>query len=231
VNNEERLITAPEAPSAHFRRGAASNRHQVRRVATVLDLARGLGGRALDYGSGWGDITARLAPQFNEIVGVDADAARVEFARAEYAPLQFSLCREERTDFEDQSFDAVFSIVVLPFVPSAEQHVAECRRLLRTGGTLVIMLPNPESLWMQARRWRGRPVQGRTWGGQTRTEVRAFLSTYGFRVERENGFYDPAFERLHNVGDVVLSFMGAVAHGLKVPGRWSYVGFRCQRQA
>jgi ubiquinone/menaquinone biosynthesis C-methylase UbiE len=206
-----------------------SSRHQARRVATVLDLARGLGGRALDYGSGWGDITARLAPQFDEIVGVDAAAARVEFARAEYAPLQFSLCQEERTDFNDESFDAVFSIVVLPFVPSAGRHLAECRRLLRPEGSLVIMIPNPESPRMLIRRWRGRPVEGRHWGGQTLAEVRAFLSTHGFRIERENGFYDPVFDRVQNAGDVVLSLMDAVAHGLKVRGRWSYTGFRCRR--
>jgi 2-polyprenyl-3-methyl-5-hydroxy-6-metoxy-1,4-benzoquinol methylase len=202
---------------AHFRRGASSNRHQTRRLATVLDLARGLRGRALDYGAGWGDITARLAPQFDEIVGVDADARRVEFARTEYAPLQFSLCGVERTEFEDQSFDAVLSIVVLPFVPSAEQYLAECQRLVRPDGALVIMLPNPESLRMQTRRWRGRPVQGRPWGGRTLAEIRAFLLEHGFRVERENGFY-------------VLSLVSAVAHGLKVPGRWSYVGFRCRRE-
>jgi 2-polyprenyl-3-methyl-5-hydroxy-6-metoxy-1,4-benzoquinol methylase len=229
VNTADHLMLAPGAPPAHFRRGAIADRHQARRAATVLDLARGLCGRALDYGAGWGDLTARLAPQFEEIVGVDADAERVDFARAEYAPLQFSLCHAERTDFEDQSFDVVCSIVVLPFAPSADQHLAECRRLLRPGGTLVFMIPNPESLLMMIRRWRGRPVYGRRWGGRTRAEVRSFLARNGFAVERESGFYDPVFQGVHNAGDVLLSLMSAVAHGMNLSGRWSYVGFRCHR--
>ena len=154
-------MTSPSQPPAHFRRGAVPDAHQARRAATVLDLATGLRGRALDYGCGWGDLTARLAPQFDEIVGVDADADRVAFAQAEYAPLQFSLCAAERTGFADQSFDAIFSIVVVPFVPSADQYLDECRRLVRPGGTLVIMFPNPESLRMSIRRWRGKIAQGR----------------------------------------------------------------------
>jgi SAM-dependent methyltransferase len=229
VNNDHRLKTAPHPPAGHFRRGAPADRHQARRRETVLDLARGLGGRALDYGCGWGDITARLASQFDEIIGIDPEAARVEFARREYAPLQFSVCPDEGTGFPDQSFDAVFSIVVLPFVPSVGEYLAECRRLLRPEGTLVIMLPNPESLRMLIRRWRGRPVQGRHWGGETRAGIRAFLSTNGYRVEQEGGFYDPAFDRVKNVGDIVLSLMSFVAEGLKMRGRWSYVGFRCRR--
>lgn len=223
------VAAPPIAPAAHFRRGARPGRHQRRRAETVLHLARGLRGDALDYGCGWGDLTARLAAQFDRMIGVDADPARAAFAASEYAPIPFEPCPADGTRFADESFDVVFSVAVLPFVPDAARYLAECRRVLRPGGALVIMIPNPESMWMLGRRVRGTPVTPESWGGGTRKEFRNLLQRTGFRIEDEGGFYDPPFDHVRHPGDVVISFMNAVGALLRIPGRWSYVGYRARR--
>lgn len=222
---ETRVIDPPR----HFYRGAAPDRHQARRAAVVTALSSGLSGRALDYGAGWGDLTARLAPQFDHIEGVDVEADRAAFAAREYAPIHFAQCAAEGLAYPDASFDVVFSIVVIQFVPSAATYIAECRRVLKPGGTLVIMIQNPESMYRLLRRLRRRDDVLRPWGGWGKLEdFKRWLPTQGFGIEAQNGFYDPPFDRLRSVGDIAVSAMNAVGHVLQIEGHRSYVGFRCR---
>ena len=226
------MIASPKvSPPAHFRRGASASRHQARRAGVVSALAAGLSGRALDYGAGWGDLTVRLAPQFSSIEGVDVAAERVSFAAAEYAPIPFHRCDPDGTDYPDASFDVVFSTVVLHFVPSAEDYLAECRRLLRPGGRLVMMIQNPESMWMLARRWRTGTTPRQSWGGSSLREFEQWLGGHGFTVEERAGFYDPPLDHLRRPGDLVIAAMNAVGHVCSIEDHWSYVGFRCRRSA
>ncbi len=226
-------------PPPHFRRGARPDAHQARRAATVVQLAAGLSGRALDYGAGWGDLTARLAPQFSEIEGVDVGTERVEFAAAEYAPIRFAQCPTDGLDYADASFDAVFSTVVLHFVPSPEHYLAECHRVLRPGGELVVTIQNPDSMWMTLSRLRkpnrgapgwssGSSNQIKVWDGTLAT-FRDWLTAQGFAIESHAGFYDPPLDRIRTPADVVLAALNTTGHVLSLPGRWSYVGFRCRR--
>ncbi len=205
------------------------DRHQARRAATVSLLAAGLTGDALDYGCGWGDLTARLAPQFQQIRGVDADPERVAFAAAEHAPVSFAPCRPDGLDLPAASVDVVFSTVVLHFVPDADAYLAECRRVTRPTGSLVIMIQNPDSFWMRLRGALGRPVDGPGWGGRSRKDLLAMLARHGFVAEREAGFYDPPFDRLRTPGDALLGVLNGIGHLLRLDGFWSYVGYRCRR--
>lgn len=229
---------APSLPPAHFRRGAAPDAHQARRAALVTSLAAGLTGRALDYGAGWGDLTALLAPQFDQIEGVDVDADRVAFAAQEYAPIPFHQCPPEGSGYEDAAFDAVISTVVVHFVPDADRYIEECHRIVRSGGSLVITIQNPESMWMSLSRWRSgtRPepkwVAGssgiKVWGG-TLAMLRSWLEGKGFAIERSAGFYDPPLDRIRTAGDVAVAALNTAGHLLSIDGKWSYVGFRCRR--
>lgn len=204
------------------------DRHQARRADAVLALACGLSGDALDYGCGWGDLTARLAPQFRSIVGVDVDPARVAFAAAEYAPIPFATCRPDGLDLADQSVDVVVSTVVLHFVADPDAYLAECRRVLRPGGYLVIMIPNPDSMWMVGRRLLGRRGLRTGWGGTMLSEFPPVLARHGFGVEAQRGFYDPPFDRVRTAGDVALSVMNAVGHTAGLARHVSYAGFRAR---
>lgn len=230
--------SAHALPAAHFRRGATPDRHQARRAALVTGLAAGLAGRALDYGCGWGDLTALLAPQFTDIEGVDVAAERVSFAASEYAPIPFRQCAPEDSGRETSSLDVVISTVVLHFVPSPERYIQECHRIVRPGGSLVLTIQNPASMWMSLSRWRKRQEPQASWiSGQSEVKVwggtlpmfRTWLHGLGFTIEREAGFYDPPLDRIRTAGDVVLAGLNTAGHLLSIHGKWSYVGFRCRR--
>jgi SAM-dependent methyltransferase len=159
---------------------------------------------------------------------VDVDPARVAFATTEYPELTFAACRPDGLDLEDESVDVVFSTVVLHFVPEVDAYLSECRRVLRREGHLVIMLQNPESFWMRLRGALGRNVDGPGWGGRSRADFTALLQRHGFVVEREEGFFDPPFDRLRTPGDAVIGVLNGIGHQLDLRGCWSYVGLRCR---
>lgn len=223
------MAATAATPGPQFRRGAAMNPHQARRAGTVLAMARGLEGAALDYGCGWGDLTARLAPQFRSMLGVDPEANRIDFARQEYPEVAFATCAPDRVACADASMDVVFSTVVLHFVPSVDGHLAECARVLRPGGHLVITIQNPESFWMRLRRATGKPGEGPGWGGRSRADLRRRLAEHGFAVEAEDGFYDPVRNRLRTPGDLIIGTLNGLGHLFRVRGAWSYLAVRARR--
>ncbi len=97
-------------------------------------------GRALDFGCGLGRLTQPLAEKFGEAVGVDIAASMIDGARAanRLGPrCEFVL--NERDDlkvFDDDSFDFLFSILVLQHMPPslAERYLREFVRVLKPGG-------------------------------------------------------------------------------------------------
>lgn len=144
----------------HLRVPARSNpfRHVMLALrASVARLARRMhldpGDRVLDYGCA--DMQYRdLFPAEVEVVG--ADLPGNELATVDIGP-------DGSLPLADESFDAVISTQVLEHVEDPVLHLAECRRVLRPGGRLLltthgIMLyhPDPVDLW----RW--------TWAGLER---------------------------------------------------------------
>ena len=193
---------------AHFRRDAPLDPHQRRRHHAVLSLLRTLPpGRVLDYGFGWGDIAWQASRTHPDIHAVDVEQRRVDFARSQYAPLPFDVCRPDGLDFPDASFDIVLSIVVLPFVPDDDAYLAEIRRVLRPGGRLVIATKTSQFLPRVWKRLSGQRKRGRHPSPGVRhhdaAEAAALLERHGFRILTRCAFYDPPFEARKNVIDVL----------------------------
>jgi SAM-dependent methyltransferase len=101
--------------------------------------------QALDAGCGSGDfllpLARRLAPQRATVIGLDLAEGSLGRARArvqaESLPVECVLGDVEALPFDDRSFDLVLANGMLYHVPNLEQAVAELRRVLRPGGTLL----------------------------------------------------------------------------------------------
>jgi len=107
----------------------------------VLIAFAPLGKRVLVPGCGFGDDAIRLAHLGAEVCASDLSPDIVEIARhraaAAGAPnIRFDVLPAERIDYPDDSFDLVFFNDILHHV-DIPMTLAEARRVLRPGGTLI----------------------------------------------------------------------------------------------
>jgi SAM-dependent methyltransferase len=149
-------------------------------AAALLDEVYGGRGdlRILDAGCGTGG-NALFLRRYGCVTGMDLMPDALEFG-APRLPGQLARGSVLALPFADASFDLVTSFEVLYHrgVPDERPALAETRRVLRSGGRLLIRLPAFEQL----RGKHDRAVHGRR--RYTAADVRALLETHGFRVER-----------------------------------------------
>ncbi len=99
-------------------------------------LAPRPGERILDVGCGTGQLTAEIAKQGAQVVGLDSSATMIGQARQNYPGLTFALCDATHFHFEEP-FDAVFSNAALHWVKQADAAAESIARALKSGGRFV----------------------------------------------------------------------------------------------
>ncbi len=104
--------------------------------------------RVLDVGCGSGVLLARMQSLGWQVEGVEVDPDGVKAARARGVPVRLGML--EKQGFPDNHFDAVHSAHVIEHVYDPLSLLRECHRILKPGGTLVILTPNIASIRTQA---------------------------------------------------------------------------------
>jgi SAM-dependent methyltransferase len=113
-------------------------------------------GRLLDVGCGSGRFLADMKALGWDAAGVEFDPKAAEVARTHYG-LDVRPGSVHDAGFEPESFDAVTLSHVIEHLPDPVETLARCRQLLKPGGRLVMVTPNPGSLCRRifGRDWRG----------------------------------------------------------------------------
>jgi SAM-dependent methyltransferase len=157
--------------------------------------------RVLDYGCGYGRLTAELAAAgFSDVVGVDVSQTLIGLARQQHPRLRFQVLANPPA-LEEQSggVDAVLLFAVLTCVPpdSAQRALLdELRRVVRPGGLLYLSdltLASDERNRSRYAQYRGDLPYGVFMTGDGAhcrhhdpDHLRELLS--GFEIERERTF-------------------------------------------
>lgn len=134
-------------------RGLCRHLHRVR-LAHIIDQVAAIERRAasrlriLDAGCGDGVITGSLRESFPQarVVGVDADAVRLERARRSCRGVVFARADVDRQPWSASAFDVVICHHVIEHVPDDAAVLKECRRVLRPGGSLILGIPHEGGL-------------------------------------------------------------------------------------
>ena len=146
-------------------------------------------GRVLEIGIGSGLNLPLYGAAVRELVGIDPSAALLGRARRAAAgarmPVGLVEGSAEALAFEDASFDAVVTTWSLCMIPDAGRALAEARRVLRPGGSLLFVehgrAPEPG-----VARWQDRldPLWSRIAGGcHLNRPMDALLRRNGFRLD------------------------------------------------
>jgi ubiquinone/menaquinone biosynthesis C-methylase UbiE len=180
-----------------------------KRLSAARRFAGWEGADVLDVGCGNGAYTIEMARDAAFVCGVDVEPERLaEFAEraAWLSHVTIALASGERLPMPDASFDVVFCIETLEHVVSEREALAEMRRVLRPGGTLLLTVPNKwyplETHGLRGLRWSNyypfaswlpRPLHMR-WANAriyTAREIHALLAETGWRDIRIDWMLPP----------------------------------------
>lgn len=139
------------------------------------------GAAVLDIGARDGGLR-RYLPDGVQYQGIDIAP---EFARADILIQDVS----KGLPFPDGTYDFAFCIEVLEHVPNPFGTLAEIHRVLKSGGVLILSVPNPyhvkEIMWNVLRI----PDRQGHMYGWTRQTMTRLGEMSGFRLERTGGTY------------------------------------------
>ena len=154
------------------------------------DLARRRPGRTLDWGCGWGQVTALLREQDVDVTAYDHRdglAEPIVEPLERFPELEAHLSSEPvALPFPDGAFNTVLSCGVLEHVPDPDGSVEEIRRVLVPRGLFYVTnLPNRFSYTERAARLLGLYYHGKLPHDRiyTKRTVHQLLERHGFIVE------------------------------------------------
>ncbi len=142
------VAMSPEASVAAYSLGDAALLAATTREVVDWLLADGLAGRttdALDLGCGIGRVAGALGPHVRSVLGLDVSEGMIAEAKRRHKASNLRFAQTTgaaTTDLSDRSMDLIVAVDSMPYLVQAgiaRDHVAEARRLLRAGGSLVIL--------------------------------------------------------------------------------------------
>jgi len=163
------------------------------RAATLARLHPGEA--VLDVGCGTGTLALeakRCVGQAGRVAGVDPSQEQIARAHAKAArrhlPIDFQIGVIEQFAFPDQTFDVVFSTLMMHHLPASlkRQGLAEIARVLKPGGRLVIAdFTRKQERQGQAARFHA--------GGSSLHDLAAMVSDAGFEHLETEEMRPPRF--------------------------------------
>ncbi len=100
------------------------------------------GARVLEVGCGEGYGTALLARDATSVLGVDYDALTIAHAARTYPQASFARANLAALPVRSATIDVLATLQVIEHVWHHHEFLAQCHRVLRPGGTLLVTTPN-----------------------------------------------------------------------------------------
>jgi ubiquinone/menaquinone biosynthesis C-methylase UbiE len=119
-------------------------------MAETMEFAEHAGEHVLEIGGGMGTDLSQFAQHAAVVTDLDLSSGHLELARENFRLRgltgEFVIHDAESLPFDDRSFDVVYSNGVLHHTPNTRSVVREIRRVLKPGGTVIVMMYAENSL-------------------------------------------------------------------------------------
>lgn len=166
----------------------AFHKARLRELGKVFKKYIPPGSKVLDVGSGY-SIFFLLGRDWDaDITCCDLDAAAIDKMLGICPEFTWLVADATSLPFEDGSFGTVYAGEIIEHVPDPLLALAEWRRVLAPGGTLILTTPNRERLLARANR-ETMPVHPEHVREMSLPQARATLYASGFEVRDVRGIY------------------------------------------
>lgn len=167
--------------------GLAEENYWFRRHEVVYQRLRDrcAGSDVLEAGCGEGYGADLIADVARQVIGLDYDEATVAHVRARYPRVDMRHGNLAQLPLADGSVDVVVNFQVIEHLWDQPQFVAECLRVLRPTGLLMMSTPNRVTFSPG----RDTPINPFHTRELNATELTALLESAGFRLESMQGVF------------------------------------------
>ncbi len=149
VKKENGTVIRPDFTTVTEMPGSRASREQLSMLYTRYHFAASFCAEkdVLEAACGAGPGLGYLGRRAKKVIGIDIDARNLSVAQSHYRGRQNIelLSMDAHTlEFEDASFDVIILFEAIYYLNQPRRFLAECRRVLRDGGTLLLNTVNPE---------------------------------------------------------------------------------------
>lgn len=169
MDEADSAISWHDSIASAFRDGYVRSRafrDRLRVWRDLIDRYSRLGDRVIDAGCGAGTLSFEAARTASHVDGIDGAKRMIELARAGAADrgvanVSFDVALFETLSERAGQYDLALCSSVLEYMPDLQTEIARLAAALRSGGRLILSLPNGMSGYrrLEALAWRltGRP--------------------------------------------------------------------------
>ena len=115
----------------------------------LLDLKAGA--KILEIGCGSGNFSVKLARMGYEVIAIDSSIGMLNLAKNKakknLVSIDFKRMNATKLLFENESFDAVFSMAAFEFISDSNKAMDEMMKILKPGGEIIIGTIHSDSKW------------------------------------------------------------------------------------
>ena len=187
--NYQKILS--QVPRDYYDKGVKNNLFQKiwhtkkwSNLAEFLDMANG---KLLDIGCADGTTTKQIKNSFPKlnVTGIDLYKNAINFAKKSPKGVTFIKADAHKLPFKNNTFDFVTAIEVLEHMHDSEKVVKEISRVLRPGGSFIVV-QDTDSILFKAVWWFWTKSKGAVWEN---SHINCMQPDELISIIKKNGFY------------------------------------------
>jgi ubiquinone/menaquinone biosynthesis C-methylase UbiE len=157
-------------------------------INKALDLSQS--NVIMDVGAEAGRFSELSKTSNAATISLDIDSYGLKRLKQKTGHIEAIVADARKIPIKNETFDAIFMIEVLDYIPELDQALVECLRTLKPTASLVVSFGNRSSLKSKLKEFSGKPYQ------HSYRKVMQTLTATGFSVKRKTGYSWLLFGRM-----------------------------------